>query len=113
MVARLVWTDHMTPPVEHPFSTALATKILNIIRDRDLELLNLRNQYQSNTLTREAFATALEASDTKTYDDVLEACQKTMATLETTVDRVLQLDAQLREIRAHEASRIVAPGVNL
>lgn len=95
----------MTPPAPpHPFSTIISLSILDLIRARDLELQTLRNDYQSKKITKEELTKALELSEAQIADDVLAVCVRTIRSLEETVEKVLQLQEQMRIIREAEAS---------
>lgn len=87
----------MTP--QHPFSTILAATILQMIRARDLELVGLQNSFRADTISLPDLTRALKASEAKIADDVLEVCTRNLATLEATVDTVLQLQAQMQILR--------------
>lgn len=85
---------------QHPFSTILSVKIVELVHARDIELNKLRSGYQSGTITQDDFKAALLTSESKLADDVLEACVKTLANLESSVNQVLQLNEQLRFLRS-------------
>ena len=92
--------------VQNPFSNALALKILKLIQERDIQLLDLREKRQSGEIARDQLLAALEAIDIKTTDDVTEACRSTMARLEITVNQVLQIQQELNKVRMAEAGRM-------
>lgn len=90
----------MVEHVEKPFSTILALSIMALVRERDQRLLDLRDRFRRNGLSETDLATKLAESEAILSDAVLDTCQKTMATLESTVDSVLQIQEQLRMIRS-------------
>lgn len=85
---------------QHPFSTILSVKIVEIVHARDLDLNKLRSDYQSGAISQDEFKAALLTSESRLADDVLEACVKTLANLESSVNQVLQLNEQLRFLRS-------------
>lgn len=87
----------MTP--QQPFSTIISVKVLQLIRARDLEMARYQEQFRKCNITREELVMALEASDATIADDILEVCTRTISTLEATVDKVLQLQAQMQVLR--------------
>ena len=95
----------MTPAEtpQNPFSTVLSIKIMDLIHARDLALQKLRNDYQVGALTKDGLMEALEDSEAKIADDVLETCVRTLRNLEDTVNKVLLLQEQMRTIRQAEA----------
>ncbi len=72
--------------VRQPFSTILALTIMRLVAERDLEL-------QGADPDRTAI-------DAKTADAVLAACQRTVAPLESVVDRILEIEEQMRLARS-------------
>lgn len=82
---------------QQPFSTILALSIMQLIHDHDLELNALRASAAS--LTTEELSDQLQAIDAKIADEVLDTCRKTITTLEDVVDRVLQIEEQMRLLR--------------
>lgn len=98
-----------TPPIRQPFSTAALLKIVDLIRARDLELLRLRSQYQANEITTEALASAMEAEDEKITEEIFEIVSGIYASLEATVDSVMQIQEQMKQLRDLEAARIAGP----
>jgi hypothetical protein len=99
----------MTPTLpDSPFATALALKLLKIIQERDLQLLELRGKYDSNA--KEQFSADLEALDGTTYDSILEACTGVLATADGVVKKVLEVEQQMRIVRMGEARGIGTAG---
>ena len=98
----------MTPTEtpQNPFSTVLSLKILDLIRQRDLDLQKLRNDYQGGRLTKDGIVQGLEDSEAKIADEVLEVVTRTLANLEGTVNKVLQLQEQMRVLREAAAAGI-------
>lgn len=85
----------MTP--QQPFSTILALSIMNLIHDHDLELNALRSSV--GTLSNEDLAGRLQQIDAKIADAVLDTCRTNLASLEIVVDRILQIEEQMRLLR--------------
>ena len=91
-------TPSDTPP-QNPFSTILSVKILQMIRERDLANAKLLKRHHALRITTEELTAQLEASEAKIADEILEVCTRTIATLEATVNTVLQLQAQMKVLR--------------
>lgn len=91
---------------QHPFSIVLSLKLIDLVHARDMEMQQLRNDYRDAKLTKEAFVKALESVEAKLADDVLATCERTLKTLEDTVNKVLQLQEQMRILRDAAAGNI-------
>lgn len=96
----------MSDTPQHPFSTVLSLKIIDLVHVRDLEMQKLRNDYRDTSLTKEAFIKGLEAVEAKLADEVLATCERTIKSLEDTVNKVLLLQEQMRILRDAAAGNI-------
>lgn len=86
----------MTP--QQPFSTILALSIVKLVREHVLEINTIRTE--AKTLTDEELGARVQEIDAKMADAVLDVCRTTLASLETVVDRVLQIEEQMRLLRS-------------
>lgn len=82
---------------QQPFSTILAMKIIQIIREHDLEISDLT--IRARDIPSGEMATQLQQIDSRLADAVFDAVRTNLATLESVVDRVLQIEDQMRLLR--------------
>jgi predicted nucleic acid-binding Zn ribbon protein len=88
----------MSALVQNPFSTALAAGFIKRTDRRDIDLADAYTKLTGTEQTTK-IAEIVHAWE----DDVLDMCRKTMANLESTVNSVLLLQAQLKTMREDAA----------